>query len=433
MLLYLAIVVALQLTAANGFLEDCPIDRKRLLGFELVVDKLERFYNDLVFVGAATETCLRRDYTQVLDEMNGSESTDHFLDEVVRLLDENHFEQAENMLAGKPDQWYSSDARRRTYLSYFRAEANRLIGRDGEAFEFAQEALADRQISAGISVDALERLNSLLTLKGVLRFNQDVDRACGLTQSPNYKDLPLVHEHFKYKLDSFEKIRAEIAKTSMTAIDVKPDRIIRTNPELDDLSGQSAAMISVESILCEFARKLQILELSTPKPKFWEDWYNLVLRQIKELDLDFGVENMEWDVVRFIVAKNMTRARENLYDVWKNKSPLEEFKLGFIHYFNVELDRRSKESCYLLAKMQQGIDAIKRTREVDKGIQSSSFRALEAKVLFRSMDCVHHRLSSFYHLVGNEDAQELGAKRAQFGRGEQRLPNALIMDELESD
>lgn len=416
----LLIIIALQSTAANAFLEHCPIDRTLILGDRLVVDVLKTFYNDLVFVGAATDTCQKRDYAQVIAQLDDSGEQDRLLNDVAKLLSRNQFKIAEQSLSGNlNNEWYTGDVRRNSYLSYFQAEANRLMDNDAKAFEFVQKALANRQASVGISVQALERLNSLLTLKGVSRFNRYVDQVYGVFQSTNYEKLPLLHSSFEKNLAPFSEIRSKLANKFAEIINAEATKMERTNLELIDLSDQSVATANVESILCEFARKLELLGVSTSAPRSSYDEYHSVLLQAVEPPRTF---DSGYDLRKAVgqFEESMTLANEALYELWK-RSSLDKFQMVFIRYFIIEWDRRSKNSCYLLSKMQQGIDAIKRAREGHMGLTLSSLYILEAKVLFTSMDCVHRRVRSFYHLIGDEDVHELAAKQAEFGGGDRKL------------
>lgn len=69
MLSLLAITLAIQLATANDFLGQCNLDRYQQVGDDLVIDVLKAFYDDLVFVGAATDRLETRDYNQTLGEM----------------------------------------------------------------------------------------------------------------------------------------------------------------------------------------------------------------------------------------------------------------------------------------------------------------------------------------------------------------------------
>lgn len=423
MFVLLSAIVALHLTAAHGFLDDCPtIDMTHRLGGELVVDVLKTFYDDLVFVGTATETCQRRDYRQVIAEMTGSTEPDPFLKNIARLLSEDRFEDAVIMLSGNPNQWYAGDPRKRTFLSYFQAETNRLLNLDGKAFEYVQRAVADRKLSEGVSVNVLERLNSLIALKGVSRFNRDVDRVHGLIESPNYEQLPLLHSYFKNHLNPFAVIRSTIADKFSGIISAQPGDVKRADPDLDEFDGQSVAKTSVDGMLCEFARKLNILGVSHRNARPLSQDHNYVLGQIEELDYAFG---FDLRTIVNIFGSNATRARDALYHIWRS-APLKESKEVFVRYFDIEFDRQSKGSCYLLYKMQQGIKTIRNLREDCEGLGLGSLLDLEAKVLFRWMNCVHQRLRLFYRLEGNEDEQQLEAKRAQFGGGDRKLPEVEL-------
>lgn len=420
-MLVLAFVVALQLTTADGFLEECPFDKTRVLGDQPVVDVLARFYHDLVFVGAATETRQALDYARELAEMAGPAGPDLYLINIARLLSEGRFEDAEIMLSGKPGQWYTSDDRRRTYLSYFQAETSRLLDRDAEAFDFNQRALGERQTSTGVSVDAMERLNSLLALKAVIRFNQDVDKVYGLARGPDFDRLAELHSAFRDNRAPFRDIRSALAHTLG---DAKSGRLVRQDPAQDDTSGRSVARTSAEAALCEFARKLDILGVSSREPRPLAGEYKLVREQFQKLDFDLA-----WELrgpIASLVADNVTAANEALYKLWT--PPMAPSRWVFIRYYAVEADRRSAIGCYLISKMQQGIRDIKRAREDNEGMGLDALYGLEARALFKSMDCVHRRLGLFYGLAGDEDGQQLAARRARFGAGDRKLPVGALCD-----
>lgn len=54
MLLFLLITIALQLTVASGFLDNCPIDKQRI-NKDAIVGVLQTFYTDLLKLGGITE------------------------------------------------------------------------------------------------------------------------------------------------------------------------------------------------------------------------------------------------------------------------------------------------------------------------------------------------------------------------------------------
>lgn len=449
MVMILAITVALQFTVAAGFLDDCPVDRDLRVDGDLVVDVLESFHKDLVFVQASTDVRKLRDYGDLLSEMHNDydsasmpwSSTDvhHFFDMLIELLHENQIDQAKVVLNDLRFLRQFENGVEMTYYQYLQAEVNRILGKNKAAASAILLAYSERRASKGISVNQLERLDGLIALQKVSSFNQKVDKLHGLVTSPDYKTLDLVHLITKNELVPLKEFRSAVL-SKLSTLQERPalvgssrastssaspeSNVQRVDPDQDDLTGKTVSNQQVEGILCEFAQKLSVLEISTREEEQPIDYSN-VIDQLRQLDADFA-EKLDANIVDTIGTAH-ERAKKKAYEIWNDildAPDTEETKEQFLSYFNTELTRRSKDRCDLwaLQSMQEDVDTIKRIRKENRGMSLNNIAELEARVALVWLQCSHHRVKMAYELDGSEDEQQLVDKRSRLGSCARTIP-----------
>lgn len=449
LILAISVVLSFRPTSlASGFLDNCTIDRDMQIDNVSVIDALEAFYKDLVFLRASTETKQDRRYVNLFSEMNkvASDNNDDeaetasahqlFLG-VMLLLDEDKPREAKTLLyENRLEERYSSGWPM-TYFKFLQAEVDRVLGNNKEAASAILVAFLERQNTAGVSLNELEKLDGLIALQKVSRFNQDVDKLYGLSKSPDYKLLVLVHLMSKDELVPLIHLRSEVYerlfKTSPSIaeslIDVgnssSAGDMYRLHPTLDDFTGQSVPEASVEGILCEFAQKLSILMAGSQDET--PSGYQFVIDQLRLLDPLFA-DKLDSAVVANIEA-DIGLAFNNAYRIWKNLLSCGKFDQTqelFISYFRTELERRTLVNCGVgaLDNLQDDIEITKEIRETHPGVSLDKILQLQAKIVFLWLNCFHRRVQAIYRLAGDEDEQRLKVKQALFGTCA-KIPSAL--------
>lgn len=449
MLLFLVTMIALRINSAStDFLDDCPIDLEQRIDDDRVVDILETFYKDLQFVQASTQSRQVRDYSRLsqgLEEcidshrqMPWTEGMQDFFILIVELLGENRLRHAalvmhHNIMRANEFMGWPS-----TYFEYFQAELSRLVGNNSDASLHILNAYLERQYYRGIAVDDISRQDGLIALQKVSHFNRNVDEMYGLRQSPDYQLLPLLHLMLKDELKPLAAIRSAVwgrlfetappiaaAEATTSVSDRRNETSTRMAPAMDDFSGQSLAKASVEGILCEFARKLSILGVSSQEGTSSMDVYNGLIDQLRQLDPLFA-EELSWKVMSHI-QEHSERAFENanaLRWIMMNSPLYDATRDTFMSYFTIELGRQSRKNCTTstLVNSLTDLDSMKNIRRTGGGISLAKLIELEAKVAFLWLRCFHERVKWAYQLDGTEDGQQLDAKRAQFGTGQAIIP-----------
>lgn len=436
------------LTVVDGFFDNCPVDKGHP-----VFDILQTFYHDLQFVRASTSRRQSRDYSGFARDMISGVSPDSHLwsvrelyrsfADVVDLLRQDRIKDAEAAL--NSETIYASVRRGRdsTYLKYLQTEVDRLLGNNEEASSSILYAYLERGAYEGVSINDLERLDGLVSLQRVSQFNRDIDKSYGLDESPDYRSLSLLHLMVGRKIAPLSEIRRAVwnrlyettpsvrplaAAGSSTA--ESPEGIRRVEPQLDDLSGQSVAHSSAESILCEFAQKLQILGVRSSEETSAN--YSDVMNQLRRMD-PFFAEELSGQVVANIET-DLERARSDARDIWANiwsrsAQNDEGYKEIFACYFSVELSRQSEGICnlYALNDLLEDFASLKYSRKTYEGVSLSRMFELESKVVLLWLKCFHERLKLAYGLTSDENNQQLAAKRSEFGTCDRVIPQSILL------
>lgn len=446
-ILLFLISIALQSNLANSFLDDCPIDTEMRVGSERIVDILETFYDDLEYFQAATDLRQTRFYSRFFREVDAhwsaySRETYTFFLEVMKLLLEDRFKQAESLMA-KVRFLDLFTGRQKTYYQFFKAEIKRLLGNGKEAAVAILMTYMERHHSEGVSVNDLERLDGLIALQKMSQFNLNVDRMHGLRHSPDYQVLSWIHMMTKGEMVPLKDLRLGIyhrlfrmnpklrlsENTNTSQVIETSYEMTRTFDRLDDFSGSSVPKTSAEQIMCEFARKLEALGVSSPAEAEQSD-YDDVLDQLRQLDPEFA-NRLNARVVTNILTGDIERAKINANEMWGDRlnSPFyDEVQETFMSYFSAELNRRSEERCnaWTLHTLQEDLDTITQIRMVREGLSLDKIVDLEGRIMVLWLHCFHKRVKLAYQLDGTEDEQQLLAKRAEFGTCEHRLPSDAI-------
>lgn len=461
LLLIIAVVSELTATTANGFLDECGFDESLRIEDDLVADVLHTFYDDLVFVQAATQVRLPRDYGQVLGELRGlfkSQELMQQMEKVTELLGKlGHFKQALDRCNRDVYPLLDPDAQEgiaiKSYLYYLKAEAYRLMGDPDQASEQISEATVRRQDSEGVSINDLERSNGMIELARVSKYNQEVDKLYGLNKGPNFRLLRIVHSRSRgdtAPLKTRKTIEADRGPTMKTVthrygyfrvLDDKPTPVssesvyMRVNPEQDDFSGQSVAEVSAKGILCEFAQKLIILGVMSKAN------YTTIVDEIRQIDSGFA-DKINERVIKSLDSGNHNEAllAVNKYKQWMSPSSPGNSNEGassstssssssssssprerhwqeraletYADYFKAEIYRRTKKSCIFLKEIGQLRARLKKFRQSRTGVSVGKILELDGKAILLSMKCFHKTIRSVYELVGDESETELEIKRS---------------------
>lgn len=451
MLLYIIIALTCQVTISHGFLDDCPIDREQRIGDVPVVCVLEKFRKDLLYVQAMTELRRSRDYKDLVDEMSEM-ATDPdretisaaraygLFSEVMRALEENRIRDADSLIFENGSESFIDDWIL-TYFYFFEAEAKRLLGEFEEAAKSVLTSFLERRNSRGISLNQLERLDGLLTLQKVHQFNKDVDRLYGLRDSPNYQLLRFVHLTTKDLLTELHEARRVIfdrlfhtqprIDTSLSGAFIDTFHLMkRLDLSLDDFRGQSVPITSAESILCEFAQKMNIL---VDSQNMTASDYSAVINQLRRLDPHLAQEFE--DRVIDNIATNITLAREIVGSMWDDYYSADydqgDIKAIFVAYFQIELKHlQSAEGCniWALDSLNFVNFILRDLRNDNDGLSLDKLAELEAKITLHHINCFHERVKLVYELDGGESEQELMVKRTQLGDScVRKLPESELL------
>lgn len=446
------VLVGLQLAQrANGFLEDCPIDRDLRVDNDQVIAVLENFYNDLKYVRAVTESRHERDYSSQLGELPAivsSGAQQRQIEQMVQMLSSGNFEEAYRR--SNTIFWDIRDSLPvRSYLHYFKAEAQRLMGYASTASAQVLDAINVRQRSTGVSVNELERLDGLVTLQRVSQFNQEVDSSYGLRTSPNMRLLSLIHSVLRDDMSPLLRVRAvtlsrflESSTMPAHAWPAMSDGLHRVDPERDNFRGQTVPERSAEAVLCEFAQKLSTLGAASyggAPPD-----YSHLVEQVAHLDAAFAHRFVD-QVVRPVENNEGRLAMRNVVGFWtmlnaagpaaapSRRTPAgsaphsSRYEHGkaletYAKYFRVEIYRRQADRCMYLKVIEMLLDRIKDARQARTGVSLDKILELEAKVVFMSLDCFRRRVRSAYQLDGGESEQQLRTRWADMGPSDRIFP-----------
>lgn len=442
MFLFVAITLGLQLTtfASGGLLDDCPFDKGQRIENELVVDVLVQFSKDLLIVQAITGARLDRDYDRLIQEMHisGGSGSQAWISEdvhkyfywIVYLLRQNKINFARSELSTLRSYGYVSDGKEMTYLHYLDAEADRLLNNNSDASASILSAYTERHGTPGITMNELERLDGLISIQKVSHFNQDVDWYHGVRRSPDYQLLSKVHETLGFEMAPLDSVRSIALAHFSDSSKAAPSRAMeRTLPELDNISGHSVSYESAKAILCEFARKLALLGISS-RDRVPVD-YGTVIEQVRRVDQDFAAK-LSSKVLPYL-ERDFKKTRKNLLGIWASELKQRNYDktlVQFTRYFTAELYHlRIMDRCNLryLDDMNDEMVAIKNIRQKNRGVSLDKLYELEGKFVVAWLKCFHERVKLAYNLVGNESERQLVAKRASIGADrEWVLPDSTI-------
>lgn len=454
MLPFLLIALTYQIIVTDCFLDDCSIDQWQLVDSVPIADTLEAFYKGLKFVEACTEFNQSRQYEAIYDNIctlatdPDSKTIDMnyvpayvLFSEVVDYLEGDQFREATTRLNHDDDGSFASD----WIVSYFyflKAEIKRLTGEIDEATQALLAAFLERKNSRGVSMNHLERLDGLLMLQKVSQFNQAIDKFYGVKESPGHQLLELVDLLFKDETAPLDELSTLIS-----------DRLFRTKPtisssgipisygvrrasaDLDDFSGHSVSIALVKSILCEFAHKLAALGVSSADEQRSMPDYSSVMDQLRRLDTDFATE-LERRVVRHIDT-DLDTAAHSARHMWLDMINNPYFdhdharlifidndyvRSIFVGYFNMELyHRRSGCNLQKLHSLHKDLVALKGLRQEHEGVSLGKMAELEARLVLHWLRCFQERLKLAYELDGDENEQQLQAKRSELGASIERI------------
>lgn len=421
LLLTILLTCILELSVpASGYLEDCPIDRKQRIGNDWVVGVLGQFHQDLRFVGAVTELKQLRDYRRVVQGARKQ------LRDVAVLLASKNYQEAIERCDRLDREWNGAQENEsdKTYLHYFRAEAYRLMGDVHQASEHITEATRRRETAVGVSFNDLERLDGLITLQRVLKFNYDIDKMFGLLKGPNTNLLKSSYWLSQVSTDPMSRQDQSAGYT-------------RIRSDLDDLSGRSASEGVTKSILCEFAQKLAIVESSFNSGKKIRTDYASVLEEIGEVDPKFASlleQNVDNPQYAWIVAEKIIDSDWTTTLRMKLKEP--STSGSHFEYRKEQLNTWQTYAKYLeagafighddwqsLSRTDKLLSEIKNIRREHNGVSLGKLATMEGHVVFKSMKSFHEKIRHIYRLSGREDAKELEAKRTYFGTGDRVIPH----------
>lgn len=226
----------------------------------------------------------------------------------------------------------------------------------------------------------------LAVLHDVHAFSIGLDGSYRIKKSPN---LPLPARMGPQLDDEYERV-----EPSMTVF-VKPSHLDQE---------------TVDSILCEYAQKLQILLASTDQTTGGSSIeqspvaglirpssgrarmsdHKDILNQVRSLDPVFA-EEVEQEIIKYIdvgLLDVALRQAETMCGKLKNAF---DYKESFAIWLKTELARRSDERCdpASLNKMLRDIDHITIIRRWKMGVSIGKQQELRAKVVFRMMSCFH--------------------------------------------
>lgn len=452
MLIILLITAALQPTLATDFLKDCPVERDLRVEGDLVLDVLQTFYRDLEIVGARAGAREARNYQPLSTEMHydypegtspwSSLDIHQFFDTVIDLLQQNRIDRTKRMLDGIRFLRQFESGIEMTYMQYFQAEVNRILGKNRAAASAILTAYSERRSSVGISVNQLVHLDGLIALQKLSSFNRRVDRLHGLSISPDYKLLSLLHLMTKGEVMPLKELRTTVfnqlselqradpmvgSKASTSSASPKSSELKRVDPDQDDFTGETVSNEQVEGIMCEFAQKLSLLEVSSREGAPAD--YSSVLGQLRQLDADFA-DKLDADIVNNLDA-NHELAKQKADEIWSGivEGPdLEGNKELFMSYFNTELIRRSTDQCDLwaLQSMQMDVGTVKNIRKELRGISLDKMAEMDARVVLMWLKCFHKRVVGAYELDGSEDEQQLKEKKSRLGTCSRTLTSEAL-------
>lgn len=452
-LLIITFMVTYQVALTEGFLVECPVNREQSIGNVSVMSVLETFYKDLIFVQACTESRQERRYSDLVGEISEMATNPEWeitsairayrmFSGLIKALQEDRFETADRLINENGGQYFIRDWVE-NYFYYFQAEVRRMTDDSEEAAKAALWSYLERKNSAGISMNQLERLDGLLALQKISLFNLGLDRLYGLEKGADLQLLRIVHFMFKDELAPLERISFAIF-----------DRLFRESPEmigssaplntstgahaaegvgpsLDDFTGQSVARATVESVLCEFAQKFDIIA-EAEAPSIPD--YSIVIDQLRRIDAELAQE-LEDRVVQYIDT-DIDHVRKTVTDMWReyHSSPYrrENTKGIFLAYFHIELNFLLSEygcNVWELDALRFANDLILHDlRRKNEGLSLDKMAELWAKIVLHWLKCFHERVKLAYELDGSENEQQLREKRSQLGDScDRTLPDSIIL------
>lgn len=417
MLLLLAILVAgLHLAApARAALEDCPVDESRAVDDKALVKVLRRFYDNLNFTRACTRSRQAREYKDISDEIKivfpPSERAQ--VRDLLDTLKRDRYLEAHTKLGSVF--WNARDMpAARSYVNYFKAEAHRLLGIDASSYVWT--AWNIRRSRPGLSVNELARLDGLVTLQRVSRYNQQVDMLFGLADSPDY-----------------DRLRSQSANETFAMGLLSGSKPRRADPDRDDLTGQSVARGAVEAILSEFAQKLVILGADKPLAVH----HSRLLAQMRALDPRFA-STFRRNVMSKMAHQQFEDALVAVVDFWSQfEQQTSEAQQGqvargdrteyhvvqrartmetFAKHFRAEIMyMQSLRSCDYLQQAELLVETVKQCRSTRPGVSLKEILVLEGKLVFLAIRCFNRRVKVAYQLRGDEDRRRLALKRIRHG------------------
>lgn len=423
-LILLCVIVQL-LIPASGYLEDCPVDRGQRIGNDLVTAVLGHYHRDMIFVGAVGMLKQHRDYRRIISEttlFGLSEETRSQLRSAAQLLAGDHCQEAIDMCDRWDREWniVQENKPALSFLHYFRAEAYRLIDDVQQASEYITEATLCRGETKGISYNELERVNGLIVLQRVLRFNRDIDKMFGLIKGPNTNLLK----------SSYWLSQVSTDPTSRQ----EQSGYTRVRPSLDDITGHSVSEQAIKSILCEFAQKLAIVESSFSSGRRVGTDYRSISGEMVKVDPQFAAEldravqdpqhswmaaekiiNSNWDALMRTRLKDPSatnfESRKEQLNTWQTYS---KYLKANVLISNDDWDSLSQADLLL--------SEIKAIRHDHKGVSLGRLATLEGHIVFKTIKSFHRKIQYIYHLNGRETQEELEGKKNILGAQERVIP-----------
>lgn len=397
------------------------------LSHEQMRDILDKVNKDLSFLQVVRDPD-QCNYNQIMDEIQNSlepnlflhrsvsgriESPDRF-EEVVKLLERGDSSEAIGMSVKIAkalnncegclwnEVWVKTA---QSYLHYLIAEAQRKLGNHKSSLYHLMEATFVRQTAKGISVDELEKLNALIALQRVAKFNQDVNELGAGDSDDCYANEAADQMH--------------------------PYHDVSTRISSQDFDGQCVASQVVNSILVQFEENLRILDLSS-------DRSDSVL--VKELTSD-QVERLEKLLTERSAQKLLDGTSSDAIELWQqfysvNIDPKlfkshpnsdeqrQRWTTDLIDYLKAEVYHRSND-CNRVLSSEVMLDRIKQSRRMRDGLPLNKLLQLEGRIVLKTLICLIRSTETIYQLDEQGDKQRWDSKRSILGGSESLLPQIV--------
>lgn len=273
------------------------------------------------------------------------------------------------------------------------------------------------------------RADALDVLKLVHKYVLEVDKTYNVRKSPDYDMLSELHNRIQWWMAPLNVIRKEISNRLET--EYTPVEGERVSPALQIYRGQDPVdKDAVESILCEFVRKMEILvpdgprwrpptaeQVSEPgeikKTSFFskmfgrnaksanEDDYSDIVFELNSMDAEYA-NLINLRVVKFMQSNpKKAYANVNNENLELTKQELHSsdgtpsYKQVYTQWLRAEVIRSSlANSCDAdsLRIMMSDVASVRSIRETLQGVALGRLLELETKVLLPVIKCFHRRL-----------------------------------------